>query len=596
MLPAHPSDFPRHDEETQKRFFETALALTSDAEASAHTIVHDYVIAGNRLRLAFAGPVLERLLTPALAHRLSPPEGDPDALLHIWDSVSTGVDICPPPVGRHCLSERGDIWGFDSRRFRSAFDQTDASLSLMDLQRREGLFWVKDGARTPYWTQASPLRTLFHWALGARGMELVHGAAVGNENGGVLITGRGGAGKSTSALACVAAGFDYTGDDHVLLTGGLEPKAHSLYCTARVHRDSASRFHRFNPDCSGRGPGKAPGKAVINLSRAAAGDGHVVDFVPLKAVLTPAFGVAPETRIVAAAPDLLIGAAIYSSLAQLPHAGQETVDFLAETLGQLPGYRLILGTSVDRVPEAIAGLLANPRRAPAPAAVSDGAPLVSVVIPVRNGAHFIADAVGSVLAQGHAKVEIIIVDDESTDLLDTAIAALPVQVRNIRIARSGPAAARNIGARAASGPILAFLDVDDMWPEGALGAMLAYLAENGEADVVIGRDQIVDSRRGRRDFVGSPAEAFPYSVGAALFRRRAFDKVGLFDPALRYGEDLDWFARAREARAKVDRLDMVTLHVRRHDDNMTAGKTGIELLPLQLARNALHRKRAMGQS
>lgn len=593
MLPGHPSDFPRHSEEAQAAFLDRVLALARTAEARTGTILRDFVIAGIRFRFCFAGATLERALTPALAHRLSPPVGQGDVLLHIWDSASSGIAICPPPVGRHCFSERGDIWGFDSRRYRSAFDRTDASLSLLDLSRGEGAFWIEDGANVPPWTRASPLRTLFHWALGARGMQLVHGAAVGNEHGGVLITGRGGAGKSTSALSCVGAGFDYAGDDHVLLTGGAEPRAHSLYGTARMHRDSAAHFGRFDPDCSGPGPGQGPGKALIDLRRAPEGAGRIVDSLALRAVLTPVFGNAPDTRVEPAQAALLVGAATYSSLAQLPHAGQEMVDFLTDTLRRLPGYRLILGTAVNRVPVAIAALLAAGPRPAAPAADGAPAPLVSVVIPVHNGAHFIAEAVASILAQGHPALELIVVDDESTDLLDTAVAALPVPVRSIRIPRAGAAAARNVGAQAASGDLVAFLDVDDLWPDGALAAMLAHLDAHPETDVAIGRDQLFDDVRDGRHFVGSPAESFPFSIGAALFRRRAFETVGRFDAGLRYGEDIDWFVRAREAGLAVDRLDMVTLHVRRHGANMTAGRTALELLPLQIARNALHRRKAI---
>jgi glycosyltransferase involved in cell wall biosynthesis len=269
------------------------------------------------------------------------------------------------------------------------------------------------------------------------------------------------------------------------------------------------------------------------------------------------------------------------------------VDFIAGTIGALPGYRLVLGTSVELVPEAIAALLGQEVEGPKAVALPDKAPLVSVVIPVRNGAHFIADCVASILAQAYPKVEIIIVDDESTDLLDTAIAALPVQVRNIRIAHSGAAAARNVGAIAASGDIIAFLDVDDAWPDGGLAAMLAHLTANPDTDVAIGRGQFFEVISGDRRLLGSPAETFPLLIGAALFRRTALDKVGTFDRALRYAEDIDWFARARDAGVKMDQLDMVTLHVRRHESNSTAGKTAIELLPLQLARNALRRKRAV---
>jgi GT2 family glycosyltransferase len=94
------------------------------------------------------------------------------------------------------------------------------------------------------------------------------------------------------------------------------------------------------------------------------------------------------------------------------------------------------------------------------------------------------------------------------------------------------------------------------------------------------------------EFLGDPKGAFPYYVGAGLYRRRVFHSVGLFDPSLRFGEDHDWFLRAREAGAHIVHLDEVTLFVRRHPNNMTRGKSLVELNALRVFKKALDRKRA----
>ena len=79
---------------------------------------------------------------------------------------------------------------------------------------------------------------------------------------------------------------------------------------------------------------------------------------------------------------------------------------------------------------------------------------------------------------------------------------------------------------------------------------------------------------------------------ASLFRRRAFERVGLFDPELRFAEDADWFYRAHEVGCPILRLPDVTLHVRRHDRNMTRGKTIVELGTLRMLKKKLDRSRA----
>ncbi|MEO5706316.1 MAG: glycosyltransferase [Alteraurantiacibacter sp.] len=181
----------------------------------------------------------------------------------------------------------------------------------------------------------------------------------------------------------------------------------------------------------------------------------------------------------------------------------------------------------------------------------------------------------------------------ATDVIDEAVAALPVEVRFLRKGRSGAAASRNVGLRAAVGEVIAFLDVDDLWPAGKLRAQLAWLDQHPEADVVIGNAQLLErSAAGDYDFVGSPGEGFAHYLGAALYRRHAFERNGHFDALMRFGEDMDWFIRAEGNGLRVDRVDMVTLHVRRHQTNATRGLDGSDLNPLRLVRNALEAKRA----
>jgi GT2 family glycosyltransferase len=93
------------------------------------------------------------------------------------------------------------------------------------------------------------------------------------------------------------------------------------------------------------------------------------------------------------------------------------------------------------------------------------------------------------------------------------------------------------------------------------------------------------------EYSGNPAESFPYSIGAALYRRSVFTKVGLFDPTLIYGEDTDWFNRAKELKVNVKRLEDVTLIVRRHGENMTFGKNMVELNSLRVFKKRLDRMR-----
>jgi hypothetical protein len=124
--------------------------------------------------------------------------------------------------------------------------------------------------------------------------------------------------------------------------------------------------------------------------------------------------------------------------------------------------------------------------------------------------------------------------------------------------------------------------------------MVDHLLAHPDVDVVRGRAQVTryTTAGDAGEYLGNPAESFPHYIGAGLYRRRAFEKVGLFDADLRFAEDTDWYSRAAEKRLPILHVDEVTLFVRRHDGNMTRGKTIVELNQLRLFKKMLDRRRA----
>ncbi len=219
--------------------------------------------------------------------------------------------------------------------------------------------------------------------------------------------------------------------------------------------------------------------------------------------------------------------------------------------------------------------------------------LVSVIIPVYNGADFLADAVASIGRQNYGPLEIIIVDDGSTDGTAGLSARLGADVRYVYQRNSGPASARNKGLEIASGEIIAFLDVDDIWPVDKLALQTACILKNPNLDVVLGRIQVVR-------LAGSPETDLSIDsgspltnvlLGSALFRKSAFDKVGNFDETLRYSEDHDWFLRAREAGIEMTVIDHITLYYRLHGKNMTRDKNAGCFQLTRVLKKSLDRRR-----
>ena len=320
--------------------------------------------------------------------------------------------------------------------------------------------------------------------------------------------------------------------------------------------------------------------------------------MPLRAIAVPRVVDREHTVLVPEAEAVVQQAATFTTMSQLPYSGDHTHQLFVGLCSKLPGHRIELGRDPDQISAAIRSFLgAGPVNGTARSLIQTPppeAPLLSVVIPVYNGERFVADCINSVLAQGWPSLEIIVIDDGSTDGTEAAIRRLPLDVHYFKQENLGPAMARNRGIRDAAGDFVAFLDIDDLWPAHTLTTLMRELLEEPDLDLVQGYSQVMeyDPATGTYEYRGNPQESFPYSIATAVYRKRVFDRVGLFDKTLLYGEDTDWFNRANELNVNMKRIEAVTLHVRRHGENMTHEKSLVELNMLRVLKKTLDRKRA----
>lgn len=195
-------------------------------------------------------------------------------------------------------------------------------------------------------------------------------------------------------------------------------------------------------------------------------------------------------------------------------------------------------------------------------------PVVSVVIPVFNGAPFVAKAVESVLAQGVPNVEIIVVDDGSTDGTQTVLAGLAetAGIRWFQQDHGGPARSRNRGIGEAKGEFIALLDCDDLWLPDKLEAQLAVMRSRPTVGVVHTDYEVVDeqgriedrvqARHSREPLVRAFAGGHTALPSTLLIRRAVLDRVGALDAELYGSEDSDLTIRLHAATefACIDRV------------------------------------------
>jgi glycosyltransferase involved in cell wall biosynthesis len=200
--------------------------------------------------------------------------------------------------------------------------------------------------------------------------------------------------------------------------------------------------------------------------------------------------------------------------------------------------------------------------------------LISCIIPVFNGERYLGEALDSILAQTYRPIEIIVVDDGSTDSTGELVARYGDRIRYFRQNNEGAPTARNAGLSAARGAFVAFLDSDDLWHPDKLARQMARFDARPELDLCVTHLQrfwIPELETERKRFQDHRfAEVLPgYITQTLLARRNVFDSVGNFDTSRRVGDPMDWFLRAAERGVVMELLPDLLVYQRMHENNLS---------------------------
>jgi hypothetical protein len=337
-------------------FFESVYDAYQCAEQTVGGAIDRYYAMGSyTVRLRFAGPALVPFITPALEHLAASPDmSRADLTICLWDSVSTFTSMPPRPWELDDLIARGDVRGFSNARIHTALSGDVGAVSMLDEIENLAVYWIRDACHVPTYERGAPLRAIIHWWMRQHGRFLVHAGAVGHQEGGVLLVGKGGSGKSTSALASLMCGWHYVGDDYCLLAPNGVPYIYSLYNSAKLNATHLEKFPTLLPAISN--PEElASEKAILYLYQHQ--PTSLISGLPVRAILLPRVTGRLETVVTPAAPTAALQALAPSSLFQLPGTGQSEFLALADLVRKVPCYHLELGTELERIPESIMKVL-----------------------------------------------------------------------------------------------------------------------------------------------------------------------------------------------------------------------------------------------
>ncbi|MSO78743.1 MAG: hypothetical protein EXQ79_03965 [Acidimicrobiia bacterium] len=316
--------------------FERAAGAT-DAVFEREVHIGDHAV-----RLQFAAPALAARLWPAFA-AFARSSTTPDLTISCWDRSATGVEPPPAPFSLTEFLPNGAVRGHIDDRVRVAQDAVMRMVTVYDRERRHAWVCVGDHSLIPLWVDRAPFRTILRWWADDSELAPMHASAVAVDGDGVLVTGASGSGKSTTCLACVAAGWSFIADDFCMVTTGSDPMVHPVYGLAKLEPDALVRLpslaeHVVDP--SAEQLVLDPG---ANISRGAR----------LRAVLIPQLGSTTKTSVIPISAQEVFRELVPGSVLEGIGAGTQTLGTLAALLRRVPCARLDLGSDLDGVVAAL---------------------------------------------------------------------------------------------------------------------------------------------------------------------------------------------------------------------------------------------------
>jgi hypothetical protein len=368
-MSANESHSVAHVERDRIAFFDILHEGFQRAAANCAVVEQRVNIAGFIVRLCFAGDTLVSKIAPALQHLHCDQTLHEDLTICLWDSASTeaGLPLLASSLVEYLrlrwweqLDIRREVKGYNDERIHTLFHLGPDILSVLDLQRNLGLYWVPDAAALPYYEQGYPLTALLSWWLDAHGRQLVHAASIGFDWGAALLPGKGGSGKSSTALACLDSDLRILGDDYCVIARQPSPRVHSLYNTSKLKAaEDVARFAQFehmisNPERSGEE------KALIFLHEHASD--RLLRESPLSVILLPRITGRVDTTLHPASAAAALRYLAPSTMFQLPGNAERAFREAVALTRQLPVFELGLGTDIRQIPEVIARALHSTRQ------------------------------------------------------------------------------------------------------------------------------------------------------------------------------------------------------------------------------------------
>lgn len=345
------------------QLFEKLHTKFEQATQQSGELSFHYRIAGYVLHLRFAEPSLIDQITMAFEH-LKVPEQVADLTICIIDNSKTATQLqFPSPPPPQDFREGGKITLLRNQKIDVIHNQHNGSVSFINHQSNTAIFWIHNSQWLPWWVKGSPLLRILNVWMMRHKKYLTHVAAVGNKNAGVLLAGRGGAGKSTTAYTCLKNGLGCVSEDYCLLSNESQPYAHSLYSSAKIEPQGTQYFPEVTRLATNKECRQEHEKLFLFQNKLF--PKQMLSGFPIAAILILKITNTKDSELKPASVIDALLAITPSTFFQLTHCNQESLSFYKKFLSCMPIYHLMLGNDLKKVASVIKSVVQKYETVPA---------------------------------------------------------------------------------------------------------------------------------------------------------------------------------------------------------------------------------------
>lgn len=313
-------------------------------------------IANHSSTFFFAGSAIKNCVFPSLSGLISDSSTHLSTFkVYLWDTTS-GENFLSENLKAILSKQTKRISTFDRQSHYIQYDPQGGILSYVNTTEREAFYFISNIENIPDYEIASPLLMIMNWFCRCNGLLLVHAAGIAYQNTGVLIVGRGGSGKSTTALLSFLNGFDLVGDDYVALSKEQGRWiAHQVYCGSKLMPASLKKLPELLSHIANT-TNQTQEKRIIMLNAFKRG---LVRSFPIDLILHPKLAFASDSFFETLSMITLMTAFAGSTMLQIPGNDAALLQELGKLCRELPAYFMHLSEDFSEISEKLKIFLAS---------------------------------------------------------------------------------------------------------------------------------------------------------------------------------------------------------------------------------------------